>query len=79
MSRYWQGLQVAIRFVFDYLWTQTYITAFDIDLNISSEARPIVFLADKVLGFIDAEMSCQRVIVVSTSDDLCLNGFRYKW
>ena len=77
MSWYRQGLQVAIGLVSNCLWTYTYATAFDIGLNIFSEAQLIVFPADEVLGFIDTEMSCQRVVVVS-NDDLCLNGFRYK-
>ena len=77
MSWYRQGLQIAIGLVFDCFWTQAYITAFDIGLNIFSEARPIVFPTDEVFGFIDTKMSCQRVIVMST-DDLCLNDFKYK-
>ena len=78
MSWYRQGLQIAIKLVSNCLWTQTYVTTFDIILNIFSEAWLIVFLANEVLGFIDAKMSYQRVIVLST-DDFCLNGFRYKW
>ena len=77
MSWYWQGLQVVIGFVSDCLWTQAYVTAFNIGVNISLEARPIVFPADEVLGFIDAKMSYQRVVVMLT-DDLCSNDFRYK-
>ena len=77
MRWYQQGLQFAIKLVFDCLWTQAYIIAFDIDLNISSEARPIVFLANKGLGFIDAKMSYQRVVVLLI-DNLCSNDFRYK-
>ena len=77
MSRYKKGLQISIGLISDCLWTQAYITAFNIGLNISSEARPIVFPADKVDDFIDAKMSCQRVIVIPT-DELYLNNFRYK-
>ena len=77
MSWYQQGMQVAIELMFDCFWTQTYVTAFDIVFNISLEGWPIVFPADKVLDFINAKMSCQRVVVVPT-DDLCLNDFRYK-
>ena len=58
MIWYMQELQLAIGLVFDCIWTQTYATAFDIVLNISSEARPIVFPANEVLGFIDTKMSC---------------------
>ena len=53
------------------------MTAFDIGLNISLEIWPIVFLADEVLGFIDAKMSCQRVVVILT-DEFYSNNFRYK-
>ena len=34
----------------------------------------MVFPADEVFGFVDTEMSYQRVVVVST-DELCLDGF----
>ena len=37
----------------------------------------MVFPADKVLGFINAKMSYQRVVMVLT-DELCSNDFRYK-
>ena len=43
MSSYRQWLQVSVELVSDCLWTQEYITALDIGLNISSEAWPIVF------------------------------------
>ena len=76
MSWYRQRLQVAIKFMSNYLWTQAYVTAFDISLNIFSKAWPIVFLANEVFDFIDTKMSCQKVVVVST-DDLYSNGFRY--
>ena len=47
-------------------------------LNISLEAWLIVFQANKVFGFINAEIFCQRVIVVPT-EELRLNDFKYKW
>ena len=56
MSRYREVLQVSIGLVFDYLWAQTYVTAFDIGLNIFLEAQPIVFPANEVLGFINTKM-----------------------
>ena len=40
----------------DCFWTQAYITTFDINLNIFSETQPIVFLSNKVFGFIDAKL-----------------------
>ena len=73
MSWYKQELQVSIRLVSDCLWAQAYVTAFDISLNIFLEARPIVFSADKVLGFINTKMSCQRVVIVLT-DKLYLDS-----
>ena len=78
MSQYRQGLQVSIGLVFDCFWAQAYVTAFDIGLNVFLEAQPILFLADEVLDFIDTKISYQRLVVVST-DELCLNNFRYKW
>ena len=77
MSRYKQGLQVSIGLVSNCLWAQAYVIAFDIGFNVFSKARPIVFLADEVFGFIDIEMSCQRVVIVLTNE-LCLNNFKYK-
>ena len=74
MSQYKQGLQVSIRLVSDCLWTQAYITAFDIGLNVFSEAWPMVFVTNEVLGFINVKMSYQRVVVMST-DELCSDGF----
>ena len=58
----------------DCFWTQTYVTAFDIGLNIFLEAWPIVFPTNKILGFINTKMFYQKVVVVST-DELCLDGF----
>ena len=58
----------------DCLWAEAYVTTFDIGLNVFLEARPIVFLADKILDFIDVKMSYQRLVVVSI-DKLCLDGF----
>ena len=68
MSQYKQGLQVSIRLVFDCFWAQAYLTAFDISLNVFLEAWPIVFLANEVLGYINAKMTCQRVVVTSTNE-----------
>ena len=77
MSWYRQGLQVAIELVSDRFCNQAYLTAFDIGLNISLKARPIVFPANKVFSFIDAKMSYQRIIVLLT-DNFCSNYFKYK-
>ena len=77
MSWYRQGLQISIELLSDFFWVQAYVTAFDIDLNVFSEARPIVFLADEVFDFIDTKMSCQRVVIMSI-DELYSNDFRYK-
>ena len=74
MSRYRQRLQVSIELVFDCFWAQAYVTAFDIGLNIFLETQPIVFPTNEVFSFIDAKMSCQKVVVVSTNE-LCLDGF----
>ena len=56
MSRYKQGLQISIGLVSDCFWAQAYVTAFDIGLNIFSEARSIVFPANEVFGFINTKM-----------------------
>ena len=74
MSWYKQGLLVSISLVFDCLWVQAYVTAFDIGLIVFSEARQIIFSANEVLGFIDAKISCQRVVMVLI-DELYLDGF----
>ena len=58
MSGYKQGLQISIGLMSNSLWTQAYITTFDIDLNLSWETRLIVFSANEVPGFINAKMIC---------------------
>ena len=77
MSQYRQKLQVSIGFVSNRLWAQVYITAFDIGFNIFSETWLLVFPANKVFGFINTDMFCQKVVVMSI-DELCLNDFRNK-
>ena len=77
MSLYRQRLQVTIGLVFDCFWSRAYVIAFDIDLNISLGAKPIVFPVDKEFYFIDAKMLCKRVVVVST-DKLYSNNLKYK-
>ena len=77
MNWYKQGLQVSIGLVSDCFSAPAYVTAFDIGLNVFSEAWLIVFPADEVFNFVDAKMSCQRVVMVST-DELCSNDFRWK-
>ena len=74
MSRHKQRLQISIGLVFDCLWAQAYFTTFGIGLNVFMEAWLILFLVDEVFGFIDAKMSCKRIVVVST-DELCSDGF----
>ena len=56
---------------------QTNVAAFDIGLNIFFETRPIIFPANKLPGFIDTKMACQRVVVVP-ANELSSNDFRYE-
>ena len=77
MGRYWQGLQVTIGLMSDRFRGQTNVAAFDVGLNILFEARPIIFPADELFGFIDTKMACQRVVVVPVNE-LGSNDFRYK-
>ena len=44
--------------MFDYFLAQTYVAAFDIDLNIFFEVRPIVFPADELSCFVNTKMCC---------------------
>ena len=74
MGRYEQGLQVTIGFMSDRFQGQTNVAAFDVGLNILSEAWPIIFPADELPGFINTKMACQRVVVVPTKK-LGLNDF----
>ena len=74
MSWYRQELQMCMGLMSDCFWVQAYITVLDMELNMFSEARPIVFPANKVLGFIDTKMFCQSVVMLLT-DLLYLDGF----
>ena len=61
----------------DYFQTQAYDAAFNIDLNIFSDAWPIISLVDKLFGYIDTKMAYQEAVMMSINE-LCLNDFRYK-
>ena len=63
--------------MFDRFYGQTNVAAFDVGFNILSEARPVIFPADELSGFIDTKIACQRVVVVPTTK-LYLNNFRHK-
>ena len=58
----------------DYLQSQTNVTSSDIALNVSSQARPILFPADQLSCLVNAKMFCKRIIVVTAynlgADDL---------
>ena len=49
----------------------------DIGLNIFSKARPIVFLANELFGFINTKVPYQWIVMVP-ANKLYLNDFRYK-
>ena len=57
--------------------SQTDNAAFDIDINIFFENRPIIFLTYKFLDFIDIKMAYQRV-VVELADELSSNDLWHK-
>ena len=59
VDRYWQGLQITIRLMFDRFWGQTNVAAFNVDLKILFEARLVIFPADKLSGFIDTKVPYQ--------------------
>ena len=61
----------------DHFRGQTNVAAFDVGLNILFEAWLVVFPADKLFGFIDTKMACQKVVVVP-ANEFGLNNFRYK-
>ena len=50
----------------DNFWSRTNIASLDIALDVSSQAWPIVFLADQLLYLVNAKMSYKRIIVVTT-------------
>ena len=74
MNQYRQELQIIIGFMSNYFSTQACITAFDIGLNIFLETQLIVFLANKVIGFINTKMFYKRVVVMP-ADEFCLKSF----
>ena len=77
MGWYKEGLQVTIELMRDRFWGQINIAAFDIGLNIFFKAWPVLFLADELYGFINFEMTCQRIIVMP-ANKLCSNDFKHK-
>ena len=74
MCWYRQRLQVIIGLMSDCLQSQTDVTSPDIALDVSFQAQPIVFPADQLSCLVNAEMSCKKIIVVTTyhlrADDL---------
>ena len=72
-----QQLKITIELVRYRFQTQTNVIAFDIALNILPKARPIVFPADEFSYFIDTEMACRRVVVMS-ADKFDSNDFWHK-
>ena len=74
MGRYGEGLQVTIELMFNCFQGQTNVAALNVDLNIVSKARPIVFPTDELSNFIDAKMPWQWIVIVLTNE-LCLNDF----
>ena len=77
MGWHGQQLNITVGLLSHHFRAQTHVTAFDIGLDIFSEARPIVFTTDKLFCFIDTKMAYQRVIVMF-ADELSSNNFRYK-
>ena len=72
-----QQLKINVGLVPHCFQAQTHVTAFDLGLNILSEARTVVFTTDKLSCFINTKMACQKVVVVS-ANELCSNNFRYE-
>ena len=66
VSRYRQGLQITIGLMSDRLQSQTNVTSSDIALDISSQARPIVFPTAQLSCLVNTKMSCKRIIMVTT-------------
>ena len=56
---------------------QTNIAALDIGPNIFLKAWLIVFLTNKLSGFINTKMLSQMIVIMPI-DELGLNDFRYK-
>ena len=56
MSRNWQQLKVTVGFVSDRFGSQTDVTTFDIDFNIVSESRLVIFSDNEFLNLFDSEM-----------------------
>ena len=43
-----------------------------------AEGWPVVFLSQQLRSLLDAKMTGQKIVVV-TANQLCSNGFGYKW
>ena len=76
MSRYKKELKVTIGLILDHFWSQTNIASFHIGFDVFPQTWLIVFLADKLFGFINFKITCKEVIMVST-DQLKTDDFWY--
>ena len=74
MSWYRQGLQITIGLMSDRFQSQINVTSLDIDLDVLSQTRPIVFPADQLSCLVNTKILCKKIIVMTTyhlgTDDL---------
>ena len=51
----------------DSFGSEANIAAFDVGFNISTSRRPVIFPGNQLAGLVDSEMTCQRIVVMSTN------------
>ena len=51
------------------------IAVFNVDFNILMQRRPVIFSGNQFLGFVNSEMACKKIVMMS-SDQLRSNGLR---
>ena len=63
--------------MFDFFQIQINIAVFNISLNILSKAWLIVFLVNKLSGFINTKVFFKKIVVIAVNE-LYSNNFRQK-
>ena len=78
MRWYAQQLKITVGFVTNCFRGQTNVTAFHVSIDVVAKGWPVVLLAQQFASLHDAKIAGQKIVVV-TANQLCLNGFGYKW
>ena len=77
MNGYWQRLKITVRLLPHRFQCQTYVTTFDIGLNVVPQSWPVVLPCKELTGLLDTKMADQQIVAM-LADELHPNGFGHK-